>query len=195
MKTRRFVTGLASVLFISGGAVVALAQQENAAPEWEAPTPGERHEPLRYFVGEWDAEMRMSMTKGTPAEEGAFQSSMRMIMNGMYLEENVTSETPMGTFLGRGVIGFDESRQRYVSTWIDTDGSGIGMSEGYWDEEARVFEFTGEFPDMMTGELKTSRMMLQIDSENEFHLKEWIYEDDGTRWQRFAAEYTRRRGR
>ena len=182
---------------LSVGALTAVAHEhhDHGAPfdeaAWmERTTPGAHHEHLHRFVGDWDAEMTYRMLPGVPEEEGSFVSSWQMVMDGRFVEETVTSETPMGVFEGRGVYGYDNTKKRFVSMWYDNMNTSFFTSEGFWDESSSTFEFHGKGPDM-NGDWKRVRLNIEFHNEDTFAVREWVYEDDGTRWQRFDATYTR----
>lgn len=198
MRTWAAVVAVAGL----GLAAAALADQQQkqdqsqeAMPEgmadWMAmSSPNEHHEKLHAFEGAWHAQMRYRMDQGASAEPGEFESEFKVVMDGRFVEEHVTSETPMGEFRGRGLMGYDNTKRRYVATWFDNTSTTIHMSEGYYDAGSKAFEFHGESPGM-DGEWAEVRSVLEWTGKNTFTLEEWVYEDDGTRWQRFGAEYRR----
>jgi len=171
-------------------------QSQEAMPEgmadWMAMSaPNEHHEKLHAFKGEWRAQMRYRMDQGASAEPGEFDSVFKVVMGGRFVEEHVTSETPVGEFRGRGLMGYDNTKQRYVAMWYDNMSTTIHMSEGHYDADGRVFEFQGKSPGM-DGEWEDVKSVVQWEDKDTFTLEEWVYEDDGTRWQRFSAEYSRK---
>lgn len=193
MKMRRMLAGAAMVSCF--GALAMADDHEAETPADMAGmmamgAPNANHERLNYFIGDWRAVMKFRMSQEMTAQPGEFDSTYESVMDGRFVEERVTSESPMGVFEGRGVLGYDNTKQRYVAIWFDNMSTTIHQSEGFVDEEAHTMEFNGVSPGM-DGEWKTTRSILEIHGEDTFTMREWVYEDDGTRWQRFEAEYTR----
>jgi len=203
MTLRTLFAGLTMAALIGAGASVyadqhddhhehAGAGQFDEAAWYAANGPNENHARLKFFVGEWHATMRMAMSRDMTPEEGEFDSSFTLVMGGRFVEERVTSETPAGLFEARGLMGYDNHKQRYVSTWYDNMSTTVHSHEGYWDDGSKTLEFIGEAPDVLTGETKKVRVVLERLGRDVFTAREWAYEDDGSRWLRFAAEYRRK---
>ncbi len=200
MKFRNTLVALGAMALAGGAVVVAgnhdehghdHADQDMAA--WmEMNGPNENHERLHFLIGEWDADMRYAMGKDMPAEPGTFTATFKSVMDGRFVEEHVVSPTPMGEFKGRGVMGYDNHAEEYVSIWFDNAGTTIHMSKGEWDASEKTFTFHSKSPDLMTGEVKKVRSEMKRISEDRFSVKEWVYEKDGSHWQRFEAEYKRK---
>jgi len=167
------------------------AMPEGMADWMAMNSPNEHHQNLHAFKGEWHAEMRYRMDRDASAEPGEFDSVFKVVMDGRFVEEHVTSETPMGEFRGRGLMGYDNTKRRYVSTWFDNMSTSVHWAEGHYDEDSGTFEFNGKSPDM-NGEWQEVRAVIQWEDKDTFTLEEWAYEDDGSRWQRFSAEYRRK---
>lgn len=169
-----FCLVLATALLVTTLPVVATADHhempENEMPEmsdeekammaaWEkAMTPGEEHEWLASQAGEYDATVKAWMDPaGEPMVSQATATS-KMIMGGRVLMEKVEGTMMGEPFEGMGMTGFDNVTGKYWGTWIDNMGTGVGTSWGERDGENLVMEM--EYPDPMTGDMKTSRMTL-----------------------------------
>lgn len=198
MKMRTLWAALAATSLL--GVATATADQHDGQDhadqdmaEWmEINGPNENHERLHFMVGEWEADMRYTMGKGMPAEPGEFTSKIKVVMDGRFVEEHVHSHTPAGEFRGRGVIGYDNHAEKYVAVWFDNAGTTIHTSKGEWDESSKTFTFHSNSPDLMTGEVKKVRSEMKKISADRFTVEEWVYEEDGSHWQRFQAEYKRK---
>lgn len=196
MKTMKTLATVV-VLACAAGAPVAAGQDHDdhmmsdEQAMYAMMMPGAEHERLHYLVGDWHAEMKYRMAQGMTPVEGEFDSHMELIMGGRFIEEHVTSEMDDELFEGRGILGFDKTKNRYVSIWFDNAGTSIASSEGYWDEDSKTMEFHGYGPDM-SGEWKNTRSILERHGKNTMSMREWVYEDDGSRWLRFEATYARK---
>ena len=50
---------------------------------------------------------------------------MKMLLDGRFLQQEFTGEMMGQPFSGVGINAYDNLRKRYVTTWIDTMGTGI----------------------------------------------------------------------
>ena len=90
-------------------------------------------------------------------------------MGGRYLVSTTKGEMMGMPFEGMSIMGFDNAKKVYTSTWIDNMGTGIMMSEGKYDEANKTIHMTGKMSDPATGkdmeirqEIKTPDAKTQI---------------------------------
>jgi len=118
-------------------------------------TPGEGHKRLETLVGSWDLVIR-SWCGGPdkPCTESKGTSQVRWILGGRYLSEEVTSEFVMPNpetgkdekypFQGQGLTGYDNYRNMYVGTWVDSMSTQMFVSRGSADQTGKVITYYGE---------------------------------------------------
>ena len=75
----------------------------------------------------------------------------KMIMGGRYQETRFTSTMDGQPFEGTGLLGYDNVRKVFVTTWIDNMGTGMMVGEGPWDEKTKSINIKGKMIDPMTG--------------------------------------------
>jgi len=178
MKVRTLIC-LACVCLMSTAAV-ALAQPKEKAAKPAAMDPkamqdamakaaalGPQHESLKKLVGEWNCSVKSWMDPSGPPQETKSTSVVTAMMDGRYVQENVTGEMMGMPFSGMSVTGYDNIQKKYVSTWIDNFGTGIMMSEGTPDASGNVVKWTGESSDPMTGKKTKYRMVSRTVSDNQ----------------------------
>ncbi len=119
-----------------------MAQMEKLA------APGEMHELLATLEGEWDLVMEYSMSPDAEPEKSAGRSRMEMVLGGRYLREELSSEVMGMAFAGINHIGYDNAREEFHSTWIDTGSTWPTTSTGSWDAETRTLTTTGLMRDV-----------------------------------------------
>src|SRR5215212_3971989 len=96
-----------------------------------AGTPGKQHEMLAKDVGTWRGKNSMYMSPGAEPETCESTVTVTRIMDGKFTKGEVKGEMPgMGPFHGVGIYGFDNVSQKFVSTWIDNQGTGIMYATG-----------------------------------------------------------------
>ncbi len=165
----RYRTVLAMLLL--GGftlwAAPAAAQQQQEMAEamaaWQkAGQPGVPHQQLAKLVGTWKSTAKMWMD---PAGEPMVMPGTveyRMIMDGRFLEENVSSEFMGQPFSGRGLYGYDNVTGKLVATWIDNMSTGIYLGEGTINEAGDEMVLHGSYTDPLTKEETATRSGMRI---------------------------------
>jgi hypothetical protein len=123
---------------------VALAQD---APEF--PKPQKEHQILKQFEGDWDATCRMIGKTGTDKEEAQSKGHevAKVSYGGFWMVMEFTGEAHQKSFDGRGTIGYDPVKQKYVLTWIDSLNPRMMTAEGTADKDGRTLTFYGECVD------------------------------------------------
>lgn len=149
MKRSGFVLALATACAVGFGARAVFSDEpptkEPAGdPEEESvqgAAPGEEHARLAAALeGEWTVHGKMSGEDGSATDfDGAI--SMTMVLGGRFLEQKATATMGGGPFEGRGWIGYDNARKRWVSAWIDTYGTGILSGDGEETEKGKAWTF------------------------------------------------------
>jgi hypothetical protein len=96
----------------------------------EMATPGDPHKLLAGMAGSWSVKSMCSMEPGKPPMESTGTSEQKMILGGRFLLQEFSGEVMGSPFTGIGVIGYDNHAGKYMSTWMDTMGTGIYYFEG-----------------------------------------------------------------
>jgi len=146
--------------------------QDGAAPnmdeimkKWQAyATPGPDHKILDPLVGEWDVQARYWMGgQGGQASESKGSTKVQWILGGRYLREDFSGEMMQMPFQGMGITGYDNFKKQYLSTWVDSMGTGIFTSQGTASEGGKVLTFLGKMDEPATGEKdKPTRYIIRI---------------------------------
>ena len=155
---------------------LALAQTGNQQPQMtpeekaemdaymKAATPGAPHQAIASSVGNYDLKIKSWHEAGSPAMEETGTAIRTMMLGGRVLAEDI-SATMMGMpYTGHGMFGFDNVTGKYWSTWNDTMGTGVMLSEGSCDAQMKNCTFTGSWTDPIKKTLITARMTTQWSS-------------------------------
>jgi len=162
-------------------AAKASADQPAKAPEadpmrqWiEMNKPGEQHALLRRLVGEWDADVEMTMAPGAPVVKSKGKSGTTSVFDGRYLHSDFTGEMMGQPFRGAGLIGYDNVKKKYFSAWIDQMSTGLMVAEGSADKDGKVITLVGEQVDPTSNQKRKYRWVTTIvdDSKNTFEAYE-----------------------
>ncbi len=135
--------------------VAAPASEEAAMMQaWGAfMTPGKEHADLAKMVGNWNA-VGEDYTSGQKTE---FKGTAKftMLLGGRYLQQEMDSVMFGMPFQGIGITGYDNAKKKFVETWIDSAGTGIGTSEG--TQVGDKMESVGSMTDPVSGKPKPYR--------------------------------------
>jgi hypothetical protein len=195
-------------------AVVALAQDERpdakpasekakadqpavpSAADFEAfmklNQPGEHHAHLKQLAGTFDVEMETVMAPGAPAQKSKGVTKSEMILGGRYLQGAYKGDMMGMAFEGNSLMGYDVQKKKYFNAWIDSMTTGLVTFEGSCDKNGKVFTFTGEMDDAMTGRKMKIRHVTTIVSADKYTF-EWFESADGGKEHRgMYATYTRK---
>jgi hypothetical protein len=101
---------------------------------------GPEHEMLKKFEGQWDAIVSFgdNKAKGT--------ASYKLGLGGLWLQLHFKSDIGGAPFEGRGVTGYDPTKKKYVSSWVDSMEPWMTVMEGNFDKDGNTFTETGEAP-------------------------------------------------
>jgi hypothetical protein len=144
------------------------AQSQEEMQKWMAyMTPGEMHQMLAKSTGTWNEELTMYSAPDAPPQKMTATCEMKMIMDGRYQEANHTGSFNNMPFQGHSIIGYDNIKKIFQSTWIDNMGTGITYMEGTYDPSTKMVTLNGKMVDAMTG-------------KDEMVKQTWKYVDDNT---------------
>jgi hypothetical protein len=103
----------------------------------EAGTPGAAHAKLKPLAGSWTYTGKCWMDPNKPPVELTGSIERRWILGGRFLEERVSGtgfDGQPGGFEGLGLLGYDNTQQKYTSSFACNLGTGtstgIGVSDG-----------------------------------------------------------------
>lgn len=106
-------------------------------------TPGEPHKQLASLAGSWTTKTKEWMEPDKPPMQSPGSVEMKILLDGRFLQQEFTGELMGQRYSGVGIIAYDNLRQRYVSTWIDTMGTGIFMMEGMASADGKTITLGG----------------------------------------------------
>jgi hypothetical protein len=105
------------------------------------PKPGAEHEMLKEkFAGDWDVTVSIG---GTDAKATA---TYKMDLGGFWLVEQFRGEFAGQKFEGRGTLGYDPIKKKFIGTWTDSMSPSLIVLEGAFKD--KTLTSTGEGPGM-----------------------------------------------
>ena len=129
------------------------------------PTPGPEHEMLRKDVGTWDATVEMFMAPGAPPSVSKGTEIVTML-GGFWQITEFKSEMMGQPFEGRGAMGYDPAKKKYVGTWVDTMAPAYYTVEGTYDAATKTLHALMDGPDPSGQVTKTKETTEWKDADN-----------------------------
>ena len=128
----------------------------------------QHHEVLGQLVGNWETTTRVLMGGPTPQESSGKMSARWLIEGRWLLIEG--SGTMMGMPNATAQIwGYDQFKQKYVSTMVSSLGTNLLTCEGNFDQSGKALHCYGTMDEPMTGEHdKMVRYTLRFKSPDEY---------------------------
>lgn len=161
------------------------SESDMMAMMMELAKPGENHKMLEGGVGSWSYTVKWWMSPDAPAMESTGTSVARSVMGGRYVVTDHTGKMQMPgadgkmmdtEFKGMAVEGYDNSKKKFVSSWIDNMGTGIMNMEGTYDPGTKTLTYLGEY-EMMPGMKTKVRETIKFTDKD--HRTFEFYEDRG----------------
>ena len=160
----------------------------------------ENHKLLADMNGNWNYSIKMWMNPDPNAkpQESKGTATRKSVMGGRYFVMDVTGKMQMPgedgkmkdmQFKGMAVEGYDNMKKKFVSSWIDSMGTGIQASEGTYDPATKTFTYTMEM-EPMPGMKQQVREVIKVTDKDHMML-EWYENRGGQEKKTMEIAYTR----
>jgi hypothetical protein len=156
-------------------------------------TPGPAQKAMQGMVGTWTASVKSYMDPTKPPVESTGTSTYSSLMDGRYLQENVESTFMGQPFHGHGIYGYDNALKKYVSTWVDSMGTGIMYSTGTSTDGGKTITYTGKATDPMTGKEQSYRSTMHMVTNDQYHFEMFGPGPDGKEAKMMEITYNRKK--
>ena len=130
-------------------------------------TPGEPHKQLASMAGSWNTKTKHWMEPNKPPMESPGSGEQKTLLGGRFLQQECTGEMMGQPFTGIGVIGYDNHTKKYVSTWMDSMGTGIYFMEGTSSADGKTITQKGRYDDPIEGPMKLRGVTKIVDNNTE----------------------------
>ena len=134
----------------------------------KAAAPGPMHELLKPMAGNWKTTAKSWMQPGTEPQvsEGTCESTW--ILGNRYLQSSYKGDMGGMPFEGVGIMGYDNMKKEFVSTWMDNMGTGVAMSEGTADASGKVLTMKTMMGDPKSGKMVPYKFVTKVMDENTY---------------------------
>jgi hypothetical protein len=174
-----------TLLALAALACVPLAAVATLQEGMPAVEPGPEHAILKHMAGTWDATVQMM---GAPtADKGT--STTRVGMNGLWVVSDFEGSMMGGSFIGHDVLGYDQTKKKYVGCWVDSVNTALTLSEGTWDEAKKTLTMTSLEADPMMG----SKMVMQTKVKDADHYTWTMHPGSAEAPAMMTIEYARKK--
>jgi len=130
-------------------------------------TPGEPHKLFASLAGRWTTATKAWMEPGKPPMESTGSVDMKMLLEGRFLQQEFSGNMMGQPYSGIGLSGYDNLRKRYVSTWIDSMGTGIFMMEGTASADGKTITLKGQHPELGGGQMSHRAVWKIVDANTQ----------------------------
>jgi hypothetical protein len=180
---RIFVPGIvlaAGIAALAASWAIAEASkdsQSGGAPEMKLPpgwtvddmkacmiagTPGDMHKRMANEAGLWRGKTTMWMAPDTEPIMSECTSTITPLMDGRFIKCETEGDMPgMEPFKGLGIYGFDNVSHKFISSWIDNQGTGITQGEGELSKDGKTLTWKMTFNCPIT---KKPHAMKEVDT-------------------------------
>ena len=154
-------------------------------------TPGEPHKLFTSLAGSWTTKTKEWMDPQKPPIESNGSADMRMLLDGRYLQQEITGNMHERPFSAIWTIAYDNLLKQYVSTWISTMGTGIFMMDGTASADGKTITLTGQHAEVGGGHM-THRAIWRIVDSNTQEFVMYGTHHGGKEMKMFETIYTRK---
>lgn len=151
---------------------IAGIKPRNLTPEeWSALNqPGNQHELLNSFVGEWDVEVLSWRDPKSNPERSRGRSSSTWILGYRYVREKFVGLDKGPRYEGLGFLGYDAGARLFTTVWMDSLNTSISTAEGVFNPTTTSFEFKGEVYDPLLGRTKETNTFIRLVSKDSYEV-------------------------
>ncbi len=178
-------------LFILAVTDCVKAQDDAAMKAWQDyMTPGDVHKMIARSDGKWNADVSMWMKPGAEPEKSTGVCQIMMILGGRYQQSDFKGTMMGKPFEGMNLMGYDNARKMFMSTWVDNMGTGLMYMEGTWDEATKSVNSKGKSVDPVTGkDIDIREVHKFVDDNNQ--IIETYSTTDGKEMKTMEIKFTR----
>lgn len=145
----------ALLMSLSISAFAEMNQEEMMKKMQEAGAPGEAHKVLAEMEGEWTFTSKNWEKPNAKPELGSGTSSLKMVMGGRYLQQELKSKMMGMDYEGLGFTGYDNVKKEYNIVWMDSMSTGMMKATASYDSKTKTLTEKGEFSCPMTENKKS----------------------------------------
>jgi len=198
--TKRLMTAGLSIAVVGLVYRTGISEDKKEAPGMDpammeammkAATPGEHHALLAKMAGHYKAECTMRMGPDAPEITSKGEEHSEMVFDGRYLKSDFTGDMMGKPFHGMALVGYDNTKQKYVSIWVDDMSTSPMVSEGTADKTGKVVTYQGEMEcPGMEGKMSYRNVITIVDHDH-YTMEMFQKAPDGKEFTGMTIKYER----
>jgi|GEM_PF-889858 len=166
----------------------------------ESMTLNEHHQKLKMFAGDWDVVTKHWMQPGDEPSVSKGESECDMVFKGRYVRQtyegvitfpDASGKMTKHNFKGESMMGYDNVKKQYVSTWVDSMSTGIWMEYGQWDDRENGFVMYSDFVDPMTRQPSRAKSVHKFMGRDKMVSEMYKQDRSGQWFKELELTYTR----
>jgi len=154
--------------------------------------PSDAHTKLKPTEGHWNTLTKQWNDPNSQPTETKGTCERKWIMEDRFMEEHYVGEFMGLPFEGKGIGGYDNVQKKYFTAWVDNMGTGLILFTGTADPSGKVFTYTGEHADPLTGKLLKIRAVMKIIDDKTHIFEMYGPGEDGKEFKTMEVIHTRK---
>lgn len=142
------------------------------------------------FVGEWTTTTTAWTGEGTQPTTSTGTARFFPAMNGRFVCGDLEGTLYGKPFKGMGFWGFNTNQNRYESTWVDTENTGISTFTGT-KTDSNTFTWNGTLTNPLTGKTEETTCVTAFNGKDTFTYTLYTTNTNGTQIKAFETTYNR----
>lgn len=155
----------------AGEAPAQMDMQKYMAQMMKLATPGKEHKALAATAGDWTAVTKYRMGPDAPWQDGKAELRNKSILGGRWVLQEFKSSYGGMPFEGLQILGYDNLKKKYVSTWRDTFSTWAVHTEGTASEDGKTIVMKGTMVDLLSPKGRPMKTIIKIVSDKEQHFE------------------------
>lgn len=116
----------------------------------EFATPGDMHKWMEKTNGTWEGDVSSWMAPDAPPSTSKAVNVQSSVLGGRYVTGKFSGSMMGQPFNGMSLMGYDNSKKVFTSTWVDDMGTGIVLMTGTYNEATKTLSLKGQQTNFMT---------------------------------------------
>lgn len=153
--------------------------------------PAKQHADLtNTFVGEWTTTTTSWSGEGNQPTSSNGTARFFPAMNGRFVCGDLEGMLYGKPFKGMGFWGYNTNQNRYESTWVDTENTGISIFTGS-KTDSNTFTWNGTITNPLTGKTEETKCVTAFNGKDTFTYTLYTTNSNGAEFKAFETTYNR----
>jgi hypothetical protein len=159
----------------------------------EFATPGAMHKWMEKTNGTWEGEVSSWMAPDAPPTKSKATNVQTSALGGRYVTGKFTGTMMGQPFEGMSLMGYDNGKKMFTSTWVDNMGTGLVRMAGTYDEATKTLNMKGSQTDPMTGKDSDMREEMKMIDDNTYTMAMYGAGMDGKEMKFMEGTFKRKK--